>query len=149
MIEKIKHLFSKIPYGLIPMVVVGIYALIGGFITFLIFYKSPISLDDEKDKVAIINLIKEQHPEYQITNVNLCEEVALYPITFDTIYTKSAQIENEDDIFWYTRVVNYDVIIKSDTVNHELIFEVTEKFLREEVGQFLFVVNKENGNITY
>lgn len=149
MFEKIKQMINKIPYGLIPMVVVGICTVIGTIITFLVYYKAPISLNNEKDKTAIFNLIQEQHPACEILNVELSNAIVLYPETFEILYTKSNQILNEEDAFWYTRAVNYDVIIDNVTTSYQLVFEITEKFLREEVGQFLFVADKESKVITY
>lgn len=149
MIEKIKNLIKKIPYGLIPMVVVGILTVIGAIITFLIVYKAPISMNDVKDKTDIVNMIQNQHPGSEILNIELMDETILYPETFDSIYVKSTRITNEDDVFWYTRTVDYDVVNDKDTVNYRTIFEIKEKFLHNEVNQFLFKINKEDETITY
>ena len=149
MIEKIKQLIYKIPHGLIPMVIVGICTLIGGFISFLVYYKTPVSLNDEKDSTAIFNLIQEQHPACEILNVELCDTITLYPVTFDSIYKKSNQINDEEDVFWYTKSVDYNVVSENDTMAYRLVFEITEKFLHNEVGQYLFIVDKKNQKIIY
>ena len=147
MITKIKQLLSKIPYGLIPIIVPSIITIIGGTFAFLFYFKNPISLTDTKDRQILIELISNQHPECEIANVQLNSQVTLPTHTFDLIYSKSTNINDVEDIYWYVKSVNYDVISNKDTVNYDLVFEISERFLREEVNQCLFVINKESGEI--
>lgn len=149
MIEKLKKLIGKIPYGLIPMAVVGVLIVICSIITFFVYYKTPISMNDAKDRADIVSMVTNQHPNCDVINVKLVDGSVVYPETLDSLYVKSAQINDEDDAFWYTRAVDYDVVSGVDTVSYQTIFEIEEKFLRNEVGQFLFKVNKEDRTITY
>lgn len=148
MFSKLKQVLHKIPYGLIPMVVIGNLMVIGVVITFLIYYKTPISLDNSKDRIAITTLIQEQHPEMEVRDINLCDDVILYPITFDNIYSKSDKINCEEDIYWNTRAVDY-TIIKEDTIQYRMIFEIQPKLLHNEIGQSLVIINKQTNEFIY
>lgn len=148
MFNKLKQVLHKIPYGLIPMVVIGICMVVGGFITFLVCFKTPISLDNTKDRIAITTLIQEQHPNTDVRDINLCDDVILYPITFDNIYSKSDRINCEEDIYWNTRAVDY-TIIKEDTIQYRMIFEIQPKLLHNEIGQSLVIINKQTNEFIY
>ena len=144
MVEKIKNLVAKIPNGLIPFAVVIALMCICIPINLIVNYHEPIELCDDDDKDTILNMLKEQHGDKEFVNLELVKNV-VYSNYNDSIFKLSDKIETIDDIFWYTDIVNYTVIQNdSVTENWSTIFEVNEKFLKEQVGQHLITLKRYN-----
>ena len=144
MIEKIKNLVSRIPSGLIPFAVVIALICICLPLVLIVSYHEPIELCDDDDKNTILNMLKEQHGDKEFVNLELVKNV-VYSNYNDSIFKLSDKIETKDDIFWYTDVVIYTVIQNdSVTENWSTIFEVNEKFLKEQVGLHLITFKRYN-----
>ena len=142
MIEKIKNLFAKMPHGIIPFVVViallGVCILIG----LLSNSQEPIELSDDDDKDTILNMLKEQHGDKEIVNLELVKNV-VYEDYKDSIVKLLDNVETVNDIVLHTDAVTYTVI-QNDSVkeNWTTIFEVEEKSSKEQVGQHLITFKR-------
>lgn len=142
MINKIKELVYKyIPSGLITIFIVGILLIFSLIIMFFVYYKKPISLNNEIAKNKIENMIHKQNIEGNIKNIKLSQGI-IYTSLKDSIINKSNKIDDENDILYYTRILNYNVINDSDSIHYITIFEIDEKFLKEDIGQHLITFKK-------
>lgn len=86
-------------------------------------------------------MIHKQNIEGNIKNIKLSQGI-IYTSLKDSIINKSNKIDAENDILYYTRILNYDVINDSDSIHYITIFEIDEKFLKEDIGQHLITFKK-------
>lgn len=142
MIEKIKNLFAKMPHGIIPFVVVIALLFVCIVIGLIANSQEPIELSDDDDKNAILNMLKEQHGDKEIVNLELVKNV-VYEDYNDSIVKLLGNVETVNDIALHTDAVTYTVI-QNDSVkeNWTTIFEVEEKSLKEQVGQHLITFKR-------
>jgi hypothetical protein len=138
----LKKFFKKIPNGLEGLVIVAIVIVISLVITGLVYYKAPISLSSNDDRAKIETMLKMQHPNDSIVNMVLLENQIVLPHMDSTIYEKCDNINSISDILWYTRTVTYDVIKEGDTIKYLTTFEMVESFLKENVGQHLYTIER-------
>jgi hypothetical protein len=87
-------------------------------------------------------MLKMQHPNDSIVNMVLLENQIVLPHMDSTIYEKCDNINSISDILWYTRTVTYDVIKEGDTIKYLTTFEMVESFLKENVGQHLYTIER-------
>ena len=141
MVEKIEEFLSR-NYGCMPIFIVLALWIVAIPTAFLVSYKKPLALSDNDDKDKIIQMIEEQHGACQIKDLTLVTNT-VYPAHTELIKTMIKDVEDMDDVLWYTNNVDY-TIIKGDSVRESwtTIFEVEYKFLREEVGQHLITFKR-------
>lgn len=133
-----------VEHNMIPLVVVIIAIVIGSIISFLLYFKSPISLDSKKDYDDIITLIKSYHGDSIIVSDLSLKTIVFRGELSDSVKKISSyKLKSEDDIAWYTRVIEYDIICNRDTARYITIFEISENFLKERVGKGLITFKKE------
>ena len=141
MIEKLKEFLSR-NYGCMPIFIVLALWIVAIPVAILVSYKKPLALSDNDDKDAIIQMIEEQHGVCQIQDLTLVTNT-VYQAYTELIKTMIKDVEDMDDVLWYTNNVDY-TIIKGDSIRESwtTIFEVEYKFLREEVGQHLITFKR-------
>ena len=141
MFEKLK--FWVVEHNMIPLVVVVTAIVIGSIISFLLYFKAPISLNNKKDYNDVVTLIKSYHGDSIIVSDLSLKTIVFRGELSDSVREVSSyKLKSEDDIAWYTRVIEYDVISNKDTTKYVTIFEISEKFLKERVGKRLITFKK-------
>lgn len=125
--------------GLAPLLIILTAIIIAGVVNLLIYYKAPISLNDSEDKAKLVQMAEKQNPNTSITNVSL-HGGAPFPTITDSLYKASDKLSDANDIVNYCRTLIYDAVNDSDTVHCITIFEIKEKFLREDVGKHLITI---------
>ena len=140
MLNRIKEWIKKHTiYEMIPFYIVGIAIIASLIAIFFAYYKAPISLENKEDSTAIMKMLNQQNIDCDIENAELKEGV-VYLALRDSIYKISDKIKNDNDLLWYTRVIKYQAINGSDTINCATIFEINESFLKENVGKHLITI---------
>lgn len=124
----IKKIYNKI--GAVGMMFLGIFVLtiICLCINMGIYYKNPISLNDNDDFNNIKTELVEYHNTTNISNIEI--KSMEFPHLADTIVKIAPKCEG--NIYWNTVVVKYDV---NDSLHYYTIFEKEYKFLKEVVGK--------------
>lgn len=141
MIEKFKQFIKKHPSYVPLLIIIVLWVILMPFV-FLVEYKAPIELSNEKDNLAITKMLKEQHGSVEVKNITLLQHT-IYPEYVDSI-AKLTHLSNDGDVIMlYTDNVAYDIVSEDSVVESWItIFEVEHKFLRQKVGNHLITFRK-------
>ena len=101
-------------------------------LTFIFYYKAPISLNNSSDSEKILNLISENYPNDEISDLLFLSDI-------DLSYSKSIKdsIESFDVDVEDTKAVYYKVKNDSTSFLSITIFEVKYGLFKEIVGKEL------------
>lgn len=85
------------PHGIIPFVVVIALLFVCILIGLIANSQEPIELSDDDDKNTILNMLKEQHGDKEIVNLELVKNV-VYEDYNDSIVKLLDNVETVNDI---------------------------------------------------
>lgn len=142
MIEKFKQFIKKHSSYVPLLIIIALWVILIPFV-FFIEYKIPIDLNNEKDNLAITEMLKKQHGSVDVKNITLLQHT-IYPEYIDSI-AKLTQLSNDGDVIMlYTDNVVYDIVSEDSVVESWItIFEVEDNFLHQKVGKHLITFRKQ------
>lgn len=99
---------------------------------FIVDYKKPISMEEERDAVKIIYMLEKEHPNTNIKNINLGGN---FPVT--GLFQKLIEMEHPNANLNNVKSVFYEVETDTSLYHYVTLFEVNYNLFQEEVGEKL------------
>lgn len=103
-----------------------------GLISWLFFYKTPISLDDEGDVAKIMYFLQEEHGDANVKDVRLGGKFPITGLFKDLIEMKYPQTPIE-----HAKSVSYVVETDTTLYHYVTLFEIKQGLTSEEIGRKL------------